>query len=160
MRISVRHMFERRLGLFPAGFDEDGLLFCNTAWGDYPTRVATGRWDPWRDPFTGWMLLSRGANASASSALDAHPCAHAVDEDVRSYWSAATGDAGEWLQVDLGVQCTLNALQINFAEHACDQYEHEGEALRHQYVLEASDDGATWRTIGDAREDSTWMVDV
>ena len=29
MRISVNHDFERRVGLFPAGFDADGVLYCN-----------------------------------------------------------------------------------------------------------------------------------
>lgn len=29
MRISLKYNFERRLGLFPAGFDDDGTLFCN-----------------------------------------------------------------------------------------------------------------------------------
>ena len=29
MRISVNHDFERRVGLFPAGFDKDGVLYCN-----------------------------------------------------------------------------------------------------------------------------------
>ena len=28
MRISVNHDFERRVGLFPAGFDKDGMLYC------------------------------------------------------------------------------------------------------------------------------------
>jgi xylan 1,4-beta-xylosidase len=29
MRVSVHHEFERRVGIFPAGFDADGVLFCN-----------------------------------------------------------------------------------------------------------------------------------
>jgi hypothetical protein len=37
MSISIRHMFERRLGLFPAWFDKDGVLRTFTAFGDYPT---------------------------------------------------------------------------------------------------------------------------
>ncbi len=36
MRISINYDFERRVGLFPAGFDSDGILFCNTSFGDYP----------------------------------------------------------------------------------------------------------------------------
>lgn len=34
--ISVRHPFERRVSFYPAGFDSDGYLYTNTAWGDYP----------------------------------------------------------------------------------------------------------------------------
>lgn len=36
MRISVNHDFERRVGLFPAGFDKDGVLYCNQNFADYP----------------------------------------------------------------------------------------------------------------------------
>ena len=34
--ISVKNSFERRLGLWPAGFDKDDIMYCNTAFGDYP----------------------------------------------------------------------------------------------------------------------------
>lgn len=51
MRISVNHVFERRIGLFPAGFDADGVLFCNQNFADYPMVVPDGPFDPWRDAF-------------------------------------------------------------------------------------------------------------
>lgn len=56
MRISVHHEFERRVGLCPAGFDADGVLFCNQNFGDYPTIVPDRRVDPWTGTFAGWML--------------------------------------------------------------------------------------------------------
>lgn len=34
--VSVKNTFERRLGLWPTGFDADGVMWCNTAFGDYP----------------------------------------------------------------------------------------------------------------------------
>ncbi|MDF1550789.1 MAG: family 43 glycosylhydrolase, partial [Bacteroidales bacterium] len=37
--ISVKHIFERRLVLFPAFFDKQGLLYTNTRFGDYPMLV-------------------------------------------------------------------------------------------------------------------------
>jgi xylan 1,4-beta-xylosidase len=36
MVISVKHMFERRIGIFPASFDKDTMLYVNTVFGDYP----------------------------------------------------------------------------------------------------------------------------
>ena len=39
MRISVNHLFERRVGLWRAGFDTDGELFCNQRYGDWPMRT-------------------------------------------------------------------------------------------------------------------------
>lgn len=149
MRISVRHMFERRIGLFPAGFDDDGVLFCNTAFGDYPTRVPDGPWDPWADAFAGWMLLSYRKPVTASSALPEHPVERAVDEEIRTYWSAATRDPGEWMEVDLGAVCRIHAVQVNFTEHACNQYEREGEPLRHGFRLDVSGDGVAWTPAAD-----------
>jgi xylan 1,4-beta-xylosidase len=34
--ISVKNTFERRLGIWPAGFDTDDAMWCNTTFGDYP----------------------------------------------------------------------------------------------------------------------------
>jgi len=155
MRISVRHQFERRLGLFPAGVDRDGLLFANTRLGDYPAYLPTGRWDPWQDSFPGWMLLSFRATAGASSSLDGHPVENAFDEDIRTYWSARTGDEGEWLRVDLGRSCRVNAVQINFAEHNCRQWDLDGDSLYHQYLLEGSLDGSRWVVVCDKRDNNT-----
>lgn len=152
MRISVKHKFERRIGLFPAGFDEDGVLFCNTSFGDYPTRLPDRRWDPWRDAFAGWFLLSRNKPVSVSSSLPEHPPSHAVDEDIRTYWSAESGDEGEWISVDLGGVSRVHAVQINFAEHQCRQYGREGEPLFHQYLLEGTVEQGEWFILVDKRE--------
>ena len=121
MRISTKHMFERRIGLFPSGFDADGHLFCNTSFGDYPTRIPSAKWDPWADAFTGWMLLSYGGapgtgiTATASSSAADHDAALAINEDVRTYWATAKREPGEWLCVDMGAAATVCAVQINFA---------------------------------------------
>ncbi|MEO7393734.1 MAG: discoidin domain-containing protein, partial [Chitinophagaceae bacterium] len=34
--LSVKNTFERRLGIWPTGFDNDGVMYCNTTFGDYP----------------------------------------------------------------------------------------------------------------------------
>ncbi|HYH14910.1 MAG TPA: family 43 glycosylhydrolase, partial [Flavisolibacter sp.] len=41
--ISVKNNFERRLGLWPTGFDKDGVMYANTAFGDYPHYLPTGQ---------------------------------------------------------------------------------------------------------------------
>ena len=40
MIINVKNNFERRIGIWPAGFDKDDILYSNTAFGDYPTYLA------------------------------------------------------------------------------------------------------------------------
>ncbi|RJP61927.1 MAG: carbohydrate-binding protein [Ignavibacteriales bacterium] len=141
--ISVKHMFERRLAIFPTAFDADGILFTNTAWGDYPQYIGKNK-----NSFTGWMLLSYKKTANASSSVDSLPVVNAFDEDIRTYWSAKTGDAGEWLSVDLGRKCKVNAVQINFAEEDTKIFGRM-DSIYYQYIMEYSNDGLTWHLLID-----------
>ena len=93
MRIGVHDWFERRVGLFPAGFTADGQLVCNTYLGDYPLYTpGVSREKFGISPL--WMLLSYHKPAEASSTLEEFPVKNAFDENVRDWWSAQTGDKG------------------------------------------------------------------
>ncbi len=151
MRISVKHDFERRLGIFPAEFEADGRLRVNTLFGDYPQLVPAERKSGGADIQPGWMLLSYGKTAAASSNLDGRLPQHAFDEDVRTLWSARTANAGEWLSVDLGKICRIDAVQVNFAEHESTAIG-RAAGLYHQYRLEHSQDGKTWEMLADRSE--------
>lgn len=83
MRVSVNHAMERRVGLFPAGFDKDGTLFCNQNFADYPLRIPQGEFDPW-SVGPEWMLLSYRKPVSASSTAEGSDPALAVNEDIRT----------------------------------------------------------------------------
>jgi len=149
MTISVRHMFERRVGLFPAFFDREGQLHCNTAFGDYPSLMPNHKMNFEKEStFPGWMLLSYQKPVSASSALLAHQPESAVDEEVRTWWAASTGNKGEWLQMDLKKPSAIHAIQVNFAD--------EGARLKandpikpYQYTISVSEDGKKWHCIVD-----------
>ncbi len=156
MRISVNHDFERRVGLWPAGFDADGELFCNQRYGDWPM-AAEG--DPWRDP--AWMLLSVDKAASASSFLPGHEPEKATEENVQTWWRAATSSRDEWLCVDLGKAFDVHAVQMNFADDTIDipcpgeirpgsqaRYIEENDYVT-QWKLEGSADGESWFVIAD-----------
>ena len=114
MRISVGHMFERRLGLWPAGFDKDGELFCNQRFGDWVYPVPDKIINPWTDPE--WMLLSSGKKMKASSYCKGHEPNKASEENVRTWWKAASNQANEWIMIDLGETMDVRAIQINFAD--------------------------------------------
>jgi hypothetical protein len=148
MTIADKHPFERRLGTFPAGFDKDGLLHTNTVFGDYPQYLPGKHKGQVQDNFVGWMLLSYKKNAEASSSMDKHSTSDAFDENVKTFWCAQTGEPGEWLQVDLGKQCRINAIQSNFAEEGATQMGRD-PGLVTQYIIEASTDGKSWSTIVD-----------
>ncbi|AXY78762.1 xylosidase [Paraflavitalea soli] len=161
--ISVKNNFERRLGLWPAGFDNDGVMWCNTAFGDYPHYLpsaashqgATGG-------NTGWMLLNYNKPVAVSSTLASYYANYAVDENIKTYWSAATANKGEWIQTDLGNLSTVNAIQINYADQdvsfpkAMDTV-FLGKTVRlyHQYKLYHSEDGKKWKLLVDKSNNKT-----
>ena len=73
--------------------------------------------NPALDNLAGWMLVSLKKQAAASSSLDdAHRPENAFDENIRTSWAAKTGEPGEWLQVDFGKSCRIDAVQFNFAD--------------------------------------------
>ena len=162
MRISMNHDFERRVGIWPAGFDADGELFCNQRYGDWPMTVEG---DPWRDP--AWMLLSSGKKATASSFVDGHEPEKATEENVQTWWRASTTDRTEWLQIDLGWEYDVHAIQINFADDKIDipcpgqivggsQARYiEARDLTTQWKLTGSVDGKNWFVIEDKADAQT-----
>lgn len=163
-RISMHHMFERRVGLWPAGFDADGELFCAQRYQDWP--INTEGDDPWREP--DWYLLSYGKSAAASSSEEGHGPSLATDENVQTWWKAATEDPGQWLSVDLDAPKAVYAVQINFAD---DQLkvpcpgEITSDASGDRYIdpvnyptrwtLEGSLDGEHWEMLCDKSQTDT-----
>lgn len=154
LTISQKHMFERRLGLFPTFFDNDGTLYTYTGFGDFPFTIPQKKISSPDELLTQWMLLSYKKPVEVSSELTGHPKSFANDEDVRSYWSAQTGNKGEWITIDLEKQCTLNAMQINFAENNTKILGRDPKIF-YRYLLEYSDDNKSWKTLADKRLNNT-----
>jgi hypothetical protein len=153
--ISVKNNFERRIGVWPAGFDKDDVMWCNTAFGDYPHYLSTSM-EQYGDGFTGWMLLNYKKPITVSSTLGGYDANNANDEDIKTYWSAATANKGEWIQSDLGNVSTVNSIQINYADQDVDS-NHLGKFndQYHQYKLYASIDGKKWTILVDKSNNRT-----
>ena len=156
MVIGVKNNFERRIGIWPAGFDEDEVMYCITAYGDYPTYLpeyANGT-DFSRGLFTGWMLLNYNKPVQVSSTLGGFHPNNAVDENIKTYWCAASGEKDEWIQTDLGEVSTVFAVQINYADQ---DVEFLGKSLgeKHQYQLLGSVDGKKWKVVADKSRNQT-----
>lgn len=172
MRISVNQSFERRVGIFPAGLDEDGILFCNQNFADYPILVPKGRFDP-REIQPHYMLLSYKKKASASSSLAERGTELGLNEDIRTWW-CATGSAGEWYQVDLGKVYSCHAIQLNLAEEGIPvlkkqypksqradelsanyRYVDSSPNLMTRFMMEGSIDGKEWFVLCDRSKATT-----
>ena len=108
---------------------------------------------------TEWMLLSYKKPVTASSTAENSSPELAVNEDCRSWWSAAGAEPGEWLCVDLGKDSDVRAIQVNMADEKlvvdfpADSYG-DDRKTRHietrpqisHYTVETSVNGADWTT--------------
>lgn len=148
--ICTKNNFERRLGIWPAGFDKDDVLYSNTAYGDYPTFLPSEQKSHMAlGSFSGWMLLNYNKSVQVSSTLGGFQSNYAVNEDIKTYWSAKTGNKGEFLISDLGEKSTINAIQINYADQDVAIMGKPETTTGHQYVISYSDDNKSWKTLID-----------
>jgi len=162
MGINVNHDMERRLGLWKAGFDDEGELWCDQRFGDWPRRFDQ---PSWTDP--DWMLLSYGKDATVSSGKGKE---YLTDEAIRTWWVADADDKQPVVTLDLGAVKTVNAVQINFAddhpevpvpedpahmENRHIQTMEESKDYRTRWTLEASEDGSSWTMLCDKSQVET-----
>ncbi|MCG9898697.1 MAG: family 43 glycosylhydrolase [Hydrotalea sp.] len=153
MAVSVNVNWERRLCMFPTYFDSAGLMYSNSRFGDYPHY---GPAHPKAGQFTGWMLLSYKKPVTASSAVEKHIASNINDEQVNTWWLAASAKQPQWVQMDLEQISEVHAIQINYHDYKSNLYGRV-EGLFHRYTVEGSKDGKEWFTIIDK---STSYLDV
>jgi hypothetical protein len=151
--VGVNWTFERRIAMFPAGFDGDGQLFASTRFGDFPHYAPASKWTRPDELFTGWMLLSYRKRVTASSARDSFPAGNASDEDIRTFWVAGgsdtTGhDTTQWLAVDMGAPREVRAVQVNYADYRSGLFATDSTVYT-QFRLSTSLDGKRWERVAD-----------
>ncbi len=147
------------LAMYPTDVDDDGVIHSNTAFGDYPQYYPGVKADAVKNNFTGWMLLSKGKKAEVSSTLADNVPANALDENFMTNWFAETGNPGEYMTVDLGTVCEINALQVNFDRADASVLVGRGaprpaagaaQPSKYQcYTVDVSDDNKTWTKVID-----------
>jgi len=146
--LAVNWNFERRIAMFPAGFDDDGLMYSNTRFGDFPHYLPTEKWSDKNDPFIGWMLLSYRKNATVSSTLDEFTPDNLTDENPRTFWIAENNNPGEWIVIDLKKTKSIRALQINFTDYKNNIYKSDSSVYT-QFKIYSSKDKNSWKLIAD-----------
>ena len=134
------------------------MMYCNTAFGDYPQKLpaATDASTAQRSSFAGWYLLNYKKPVTVSSTLGSYNANNAVDESIKTYWSATTANKGEWIQTDLGNVSTINAVQVNYADQDVDTNRlGKWNGQYHQYILSYSIDGKKWSSLVDKSNNKT-----
>ncbi len=171
MALASNAQWERRLCMFPTYFDEDGLMYSNTSYGDYPRYGAN---HPTKaGQHNGWMLLSYKGNVTVSSSLqqimkftsnddevevkeiptETNAKGHITskvltDENPKTFWVAEANDDKQWITIELLNEGTVHAIQLNYHDHESGIYTRV-EGLKHQFTIETSEDGKNWKTVVD-----------
>lgn len=169
MPISVNYKFERRIGMFPAGYEENGQMYVNTAYGDYPHYLPDTKVAHHKNRFAGWMLLSYKKPAKTNSVIQNvkrnfidetdtgfmleqekpdYSASQLTDENIRTYWVAENSSDSLYAEIDLKKKMTVNAIQINFQDFNSEIFGRP-DTLKYQFKIKASVNGKTWKTIAD-----------
>lgn len=171
MALASNAQWERRLCMFPTYFDDEGLMYSNAAYGDYPR---FGPNHPTKaGEHCGWMLLSYKGKVTVSSSLkqivkftsnddevavselplekdDSGEIISKVltDESPKSYWVAEANNGKQWVEIEMLNQGMIYAFQLNFHDHESGIYTRVDD-LRHRFTIEVSDDGKNWQKVVD-----------
>lgn len=169
MPISVNYKFERRIGMYPTGFEKDGQMYVNTAYGDYPHYLPDVKVKNHKNRFSGWMLLSYKKPVVTNSSLvkmhvktveetnknyvpeklaPEYDASKITDENIRSFWISKANNDSIYLAVDLGSKMNVRAVQINFHDVNSDILGRQ-DTLKHQFIIETSLDNKIWTTAAD-----------
>lgn len=146
MSLSINVNWERRLCMFPMGFDEDGIMYCDTRFGDYPRYAPSVSQK--RGQFRGWMLLSYKKPVTVSSQVGDYTAAGLTDELTKTFWLAEKNDDSQWVVIDLQNPASVCAVQVNYHDYKTGMYGRYPN-LRHRYQIEGSVDGKDWKVLID-----------
>jgi len=146
---------ERRLSLHRV-FIEDGRVYSDMAFGDYPQYVLGA--GSFEDNRPDWNLLSLNTSATASSSLPGKGPELAFNENLQDWWSASGMKPGDWLMTDLGGVCDVRAIQLNFADDGITENVSpvgvntlRNNTFCYRYLLEYSLDGKDWQVFANRK---------
>jgi xylan 1,4-beta-xylosidase len=127
-------------------------MFADTRFGDFPHFIATNKWSTPDELFAGWMLLSYRKPCIATSARYPYAAANVTDENPRTFWLAASSDAGEKITIDLDHPCDVRVVQVNFTDYHSGLFA-SGPNVYTQFRLHYSLDGKTWNKMADLTDE-------
>ncbi len=150
--IAVNWPMERRVAMFPAGFDKDDVMYSNTRFGDFPHYLPNRKLQNKDELFTGWMLLSYQKKATASSTRDTLHANKATDENPRTFWVANQNRNGEILTVDLEKESEVRAVQINYTDYKSNVFNSDS-SVKTQFEIYGSLDNQNWQLLADLSQE-------
>jgi len=144
-------MFERRIGMDPVGFDEDGNMVIHGP-SETPQWAPGVKAEPWKDNDSGSIPLSEDKNYIVSSEAPGRNAPYAVDNNSRTWWAPAENDEEPWVVFDLGSasrqQFIIDSSRLLFLLPNRLKDDHVPTRAR-KYKIEVSSDGETFTTVVD-----------
>ena len=147
-RLCYSHIFERRIGMDPAGFDAGGNLFVNGA-SQFPQLAPGLKPRPAEGNGVGWLPLNIGKVTRSSSAAAGRPGLYAVDEEMRTWWQPDDVDPRPSLESRLGNRFRIQAVRLIWRDVGLDTARGI-EPGPFRYQVEVKDGtSAPWRAVVD-----------
>jgi xylan 1,4-beta-xylosidase len=141
------HLYERRLGIDPVGFDENGEMFISGP-SETPQFAPGIKSDPEFGNDVRWDNLSADpVRVRASSSAPGRDPAYGCDDNLRTWWEAA-GTSNEWLEIDLNSICDIRSFRTIFADRGLNRKEGIVPGP-YCYRIEGTKDGKDWVTLVD-----------
>ena len=151
-------MFERRIGMDPVGFDEEGNMFINGP-SETPQWAPGVQAKPWKENASDSIPLSEDKNYVVSSEAPGRNAPYALDNNARTWWAPTDDDTEPWLELDLAAGWSqhyiVDSARILFTlpeGEVEDEYSPNNEPGRsrsRRYRIEVSSDGETFTTAVD-----------
>lgn len=154
----VNHMFERRIGYDPVGFDSDGNMFVRGA-SETPQWAPGVLSRPEDGNAAGLLPVTTHKKPSASSSAPGRSPIYAIDNSMRTWWQAAEGDNSPWYMVDLDCfnPVTVSACRIIWAEEGMNYQSAPPGPM--QYRVEGMETGeGGWFTLLDCSSNSSDLL--
>ena len=158
IRAGVVHAFERRLGMDRAEIDANGELVVQGA-------SSLPQWLPGKSPAgtpsaaTAWMPLNHGMRTIGSTSAPNLAGRFAVDNDLRTWWQPAEGDASPTLTSSFMTPASVHAVRIVWRDVGLDaRHGVLPGPVRYQVELETGRE--KWATILDrGNSDEDLLID-
>ena len=145
--IRIRHLYERRIGMDPAGIDANGELFISGP-SETPQLAPGAIAHPENGNGLELVPLSVNCPVSASSHTEGRNPEYAVDDCIRTWWQAADSPLPQWLEVDMEDEYRVHSARTIFGDVGLDYKEGVAPAP-YRYRILGSLDRKTWETLCD-----------
>jgi hypothetical protein len=115
-----RHIFERRIGMDPAGFDADGNLMVPGGASEIPGWAPGVLPHPEAGNDAGLLPVTVNKPVRASSEIPGRDAAYAVDNIMQTWWQPVDADVRPWLEINLESTFLVAAARILWQDEGLD----------------------------------------